>query len=165
MKKLLLVLSLVALASVAFGQSSNAPLKASALFSGPHSLRATYISSGDLGAAVLSAGEVPLDSSHTISCPGTTGNCVIQADSFVQIGESPSAGNEVALCLYVDGALVNSNCYFGAVMQADNSWIQTSTSITSAAVPPGTHHVQTHVFTTGGAKAGFFKGNYKVFKP
>ena len=167
MKKLLPILSLVVLAGVAFAQATHKSAAPAAQFptSGPHMLKATYVSSGSLNVKVLPAGDMPVDAVQTITCPGTTGTCLIQADAWVQVGESGTAGNEVALSLFVDGKEVNATGFYGSEIPLDYNWIQTSTSISVAGIPVGVHHVQMHMYTDFGASANYYNINYKVFKP
>lgn len=167
MKKLLLVLSFVALASFAFAQSSShVPGSAEAPpfpSFGKHTLMATYISNGNLNAD-LPAGDSPVDAVHTISCPGTSGTCLFQADSWVQVGEGTST--QVGICFYVDGKLVNEGCFWGAEVLGDGNYLQVSTSVNAPGLSVGNHEVQTHIFfATAGARVGYYNTNYKVFKP
>lgn len=37
-----------------------------------------------------------------VHCPGSSGNCVIEADLFIQSGKSDVAGNQYNPCLFVD---------------------------------------------------------------
>ena len=81
------------------------------------------------------------------------------------MGGTNFVGSSAAFCLYVDGALVNQDCFFSGEIPADGSFSQMSSSIISAAVHTGQHNLQAHIFTTNGAELGFFTVNYKVFKP
>jgi len=164
MKKLLVVLSLVALASSAFAQSSNRVMGRAGTPQfptfGKHTLMATYISAGDPG-TTLPAGDSPVDSVHTISCPGTSGTCLFQIDAWVQLGRG--TGSPAAICLYVDGSMVNGGCYYSGDVPDD--YIQVSSSINAPGIAAGKHTVQTHVYLDGGANIGYYNINYKVFKP
>jgi len=169
MKKLFLALTFVVFANLAFAQSSSTmerPNTPQALTFGKHTLVANYISNGvSASNTTVSNGQVPLDNVRSISCPGTTGTCVFQIDAWVQVGGSSFAGSDFAVCLVLDGALVNNTCFFSGEIPANGSFSQMSSSITTGAVKAGTHKVQTQMFTTGGAEIGFFTINYKVFKP
>jgi len=168
-KNLFLALTFVVLANLAFAQSSSTMERANipqALTFGKHTLVANYISNGVSGSTTtVSSGQVPLDNVRSISCPGTTGTCVFQIDAWVQVGGSSFAGSDFAVCLVVDGALVNNTCFFSGEIPADGSFNQMSSSITTGAVKSGAHNVQTQIFTNSGAEIGFFTINYKVFKP
>ncbi len=168
MKKLLLVLTFVALAGLAFAQSSSNVMGSNEagqnfLTFGSHTLKATYVSTGDL-ADYIPAGYQPIDGVNSVSCPGTSGHCIIQSDAWVEVGDFPYTLNKVAICLYVDGTLVNGTCWWSGEVPADYSYFQASTSLNTT-VPPGKHTVQTQVSTTYGAVVGYYNINYKVFKP
>jgi hypothetical protein len=165
MKKLLVALTLMALASLAFAQSSSKATGGTAAPQfpsfGKHTLTGTYISNGDLGTSVPE-GDSPLDAVHTISCPGTSGTCLFQIDAWVQVGRG--TGAPVAICFYVDGSLVG-NCYYSE--DVPDNYIQVSTSTNAPGISLGSHTVQTHLYIggTGGANVGYYNINYKVFKP
>jgi len=165
---MLLVLAFVALASLATWaqQSNTAGIKVAGQVAQSlvaHTLKTTYVSSGALD-ETLSSGYVAIDSANTITCPGTSGNCLVQADSWVEVGDESYTGNRVANCLYVDGTLVNGTCYYSGEVPADDSYFQSSSSI-STTVKFGKHTVQTYIYTTDGANVGYYNINYKVFKP
>jgi hypothetical protein len=76
-----------------------------------HVLQRNYISSGTLGGAWLPPDTYSaVDSLQTITCPGTSGTCTIQADHWVELSGT-SANNTVWVCLAVDGVF-DPNCGF-----------------------------------------------------
>ena len=155
MKKLLLVLSLVALSSAAFAQYPKFQ---------KHTLMDTYISEGFV--ASVPPNYAPLDNVHTISCPGTSGTCTFQLDAWVDARYLEGNTNALDICFYVDG--VNTglyvNCY-GTNLPLDGSLIEISTSLSKDGIPAGNHTVQTFIFTGYGAQVFYYNSNYKVFKP
>ncbi len=126
-------------------------------------LKATYISSGDLE-TTLGSGDQPVDAVHKVTCPGS-GTCTIQADGWVEAGGESSTFNEAALCLYVDGSLVNGTCYFSGEVPADGSYAQIASSLSAPGLSPGSHTVQIHLYTFSGAFVGYYNVNYRVYKP
>jgi hypothetical protein len=165
MKKLLLVLSFAFLANLSsFAQTGTGPARqGQAQFATFKSevLKATYISNGDLE-ATLGSGDQPVDAVHSIKCAAA---CTIQADGWVESGNESSTFNEVGLCLYVDGALINGGCYFSGEVPADGSYLQVSSSIVAPGLSAGTHTVQTHLYSFSGAYIGYYNINYRVYKP
>ena len=166
MKKLLVFLTLMTVAGLAFAQSGkmmgNAEGGQAYPSFGSHTLKATYISNGALGTTVP-GGDSPIDAVHTISCPGTSGTCLFQADSWVQAGRG--TGDPIAICFYVDGSLVNGACYYDG--DVPDSFLQVSTSINAQGISVGAHTVQTHIYIggSGGAQLGYYNINYKVYRP
>jgi len=165
MKKLLLVLGFLALASCAFAQSSSPTQESAEAPQFPtfakHTLMATYISNGYLG--TVEPSDSPIDAVHTVSCPGTSGTCLFQADAWVQIGRGTYGG--VALCLYVDGSEAGT-CYYSGEVPQDGGWVNVSTSVNAPGISVGNHKVQTHIYLTNNtATVGYYSIDYKVFKP
>jgi len=156
MKKLLLVLSFVALSSAAFAQYPKFQ---------KHTLMATYISEGY--AASLPPADAPLDAVHTISCPGTSGTCTFQLDAWVDARYIGTDTDEIAVCFYMDGVNIgpNGSCYYSAVLPLDGSTLEISTSLSKDGIPFGNHTVQTHIYTTHGCDVFYYNSTYKVYKP
>jgi|SRR6516164_3752302 hypothetical protein len=130
-----------------------------------HVLKGTYISSGTLGGAFLPPGTYSaVDAPQTITCPGTSGTCTIQADHWVELSGT-TANNTVWVCLAVDGVF-DSNCGFiDDKIRPDGSWQQVTSSHATSAVPYGTHTVQTFIDSYYGAEGAYFNINYRVYKP
>lgn len=144
----------------------SAPSSQEAAVSPPkHALVATYISNGNLGGFFINHDTfVPIDSPQTITCPGTSGTCLIQADHWVEV-QGHSSFNEILGCLFVDGK-ADSNC--GAVdddIPSTGDFVQATSSHFVSGVSHGTHTVQTFVFTGQDAQAAYFNINYRVYKP
>jgi hypothetical protein len=165
MKKLLLAVTFTFLASLTtFAQTSTGGGRQAqpqfATFKS-EALKATYISNGDLG-ATLGSGDQPVDAVHTVKCAAA---CTIQADGWIEAGAESNAFNEVALCFYVDGSLVNGTCYWSGEVPADSSYVQATSSIVAPGLAAGSHKVQMHLYTFYGAFVGYYNINYRVYKP
>ena len=150
-------MSAMAQSSSVFGHqaSGNAPL----VFT-KHVIKGMYNTSADLEATMV-AGLNAIDGANTVSCPGTSGTCLIQADqSFEAI---VATGDGVAICLYVDGALVNGCYWNGGSTGWAYSMYATSQGIS---VKFGNHTVQTVVYDElGGSTLAYYNFNYNVYKP
>ena len=171
MKKTCVVLCLVLIACVA-ASAQNARSSAvehsssqSAPQSGPvkHVLKNMYNNTcgATCGGVSLVQTFNAIDSVTTVSCPGTSGTCLIQADqSFEAI---VATGDGVAICLYVDGALVNGCYWNGGSTGWAYSMYATSQGIS---VKFGNHTVQTVVYDElGGSTLAYYNFNYNVYKP
>ena len=165
MKKMCVVLCLVLVASMsAMAQSSsvfghqasgNAPL----VFT-KHVIKGMYNTSADLEATMV-AGLNAIDGANTVSCPGTSGTCLIQADQWVQA--DVASGDGVAICLYVDGVPTNGCYWNGGSTGYPFAMYSVSQGIV---VSHGNHTVQTYFFdAAGGAFVGLTNSNYYVYKP
>jgi len=166
MKKSLLALSFSLLASLTlFAQTSvkhtGGSLQSQFASFKSEVLKATYISNGDLE-TTLGSGDQAVDAVHSIKCAAA---CTIQMDGWVQAGGESFTFNEVALCFYVDGALVNNDCWWSGETPADGSYAQPSSSITAPGLKAGTHTVQAHLYSLDGAFVGYYNFNYKIYKP
>src|SRR5260370_17073842 len=89
MKKMLLVVIVVALASFASAQSTNAMGRRSVKSDTPltlvhHVLKTMSNTNGSSFSAGV--GFTAVDSPNTVVCPGTAGSCLIQAHQIVQLG-------------------------------------------------------------------------------
>lgn len=113
---------------------------------------------------VINPGFSPIDAVHTISCPGTTGTCLLQVNSWVQIG-SGSYGDQVAICIHVDGSQAG-NCYDGGAVPEYGRWVNVATSLNVPGLSAGNHTVQTYMFEGNSPlTVGYYNMNYQVFKP
>jgi hypothetical protein len=167
MKRILSVLSILVISSAALlaqssplgGDDSNRATQAPAALT-KHVLKGTYISVGSNVA--LGAGFTNVDAVNNVVCPGTSGNCLIQADLFLQVGNTTAASNRVAACFLVDG--VYASCpYNGETLV--NGHYSTYTYSSGLTVPHGTHTVQTQAYTDFGGTAANFNFTYRVYKP
>lgn len=171
MKRLLFVLCVLTLANLAFAQSGSLiPESAEApQFQFPtfakHTLITTYVSSGAPFMVVNPGVATPIDAVHTISCPGTTGTCLLQVNSWVQIGNGIEA-DEISICVHVDGSQGFANCYTGGVVQIYGRWVNVATSLNFPGLSVGNHTVQTYIFEGNNPlTVGYYNINYEVFKP
>jgi len=123
----------------------------------------TYINTGVFGTTVAAGTFTPVDSAITVSCPGATGTCLLQADQFIQTGAGSTSGNEFALCFYVDGVSVNG-CYYNGSTPSDGTYVMGSVS-QGKTVAHGNHTVQTYIYSRNGALMNFYNFTYKIFKP
>jgi hypothetical protein len=166
MRKMLLLVTVVVLASFASAQSSNAMGRNTVTKdfpnSGVHTLKNTTINANALNVSEA-AGFHAIDAATTVLCPGTSGTCIIQADQWIQLVNGVT-GNKVAICFYVDGTAVDG-CYYTGETNSDGTYSQQSTSHASNAVPFGKHTVQTVLYTLDGATVSFYNFNYRVYKP
>jgi hypothetical protein len=126
-------------------------------------LKTTAISQ-DGGTVTVGSGFQPIDGVTTLVCPGTSGNCTIEADQHVQVSGS-TANNAWAICTQVDGAFMNQPVcpYQGYVPNGSygtGSFAQFKTS-----VPFGNHTVQTFLYTSYGATRNIYSITYRVYKP
>lgn len=172
MKRLILVLCVLTLASLAFAQSGSltpesaeAPLQFPPPFS-KHTSIATYVSTGDPNKVIPAYAATPIDAVNTISCPGPTGTCFLQVNSWVQMGNG-SEGDEVYVCLYLDGQDQIGRCEWGGVVQVYGRWVNVATSLNVPGLSVGNHTVQSYIVeaTGGGVTLGYYNINYQVFKP
>ena len=127
-------------------------------------LKSTAISQG-FSDAYIPAGLVALDAPTTLNCPGTT-TCTFEADQNVTLA-GPTANNKWLICTQVDGSSmtepdcltplgkVSSNAFYGS-----GSFAQSQSGIS-----PGSHTVQTFVYTDFGAFLGTHAIVYHVYTP
>ena len=167
MKKLLLVFSIVCIASLAFAQHNTSAMGQKRpdypISFSHHTLKNTYIYEQDFSGTSEPAGFFAVDPADTASCPGTSGTCLIVADQWLQIGAETFTGNRAALCFYIDGAPVNA-CYFSGETPADGTYEQISTT-QGASVSFGSHTVETIGYSDFGTFLGTANFTYRVYKP
>ncbi len=165
MKKMLLVLCFIAVASLTFAQSTSVMGRKNAAFPisfGSHTLKGAYVVENELDAGMI-AGYNNIDTISKVVCPGTSGNCLFMADQWIQDG-AVSYNSEQAMCFLIDGNLVDG-CYFAGETAADGTWRQFSTSH-GATVQFGKHTVLTQFFSgAGGDVVSFYNITYRVYKP
>jgi hypothetical protein len=128
-----------------------------------HILEGTYINECDSSCSgtLVSGGYAPVDAVTTVTCPGTSGTCTIQADQDVQVS---SVDAELAICLYVDGVMING-CYFTIGTDSSGRYVQNHTTQSVSGVAHGTHTVQTFQYSNNSGSFGFYSASYRVFKP
>ena len=122
-----------------------------------------YINTGNLTTTVAGGGYTAVDAPITITCPGTSGSCLLQADQFMQVGLGTTTGNEFALCFYVDGVSIGS-CWYNGSAPADSTFVLGSTSA-GKSVPHGVHTVQTYIYNTGSTYLSYYNFTYRIYKP
>ncbi len=131
---------------------------------GPHTLYVTY-AKYSYTPAIVGAGLQPLDDATTFTCPGPGGSCLVEFDQYVQVGDTRT-GNLWAICSELDGVVVSGCTYQGYTHVAGQylytvgSWVQYAVN-----VPPGTHTLQTDVYSEDGLTKGDWSLIYRVYKP
>ncbi|MGB8543663.1 MAG: hypothetical protein WCD49_18690 [Candidatus Acidiferrales bacterium] len=129
-----------------------------------HVLEKTYNNTGGVPTDAPSNTYTPIDHQLTVLCPGTTGTCSIEADMWVENGDSNSTINANAVCLYVDGKATNF-CPYSGETPADYTWVQSSASQIVSGLAPGNHTVQTYFWSNNGTLTSTYNSNYRVYKP
>ena len=133
-----------------------------------HVLQGTYINSGEYttnGGFISPAEYFPIDSQLTVSCPGTSGTCSIQADMWVQNGNETFTFNTYSMCLYVDGVPAPNCASTVGSTPSDGTFAQGSTSEIVGNLKYGNHTVQTKFFSGDGTYVEYYTFNYRVYKP
>jgi hypothetical protein len=173
MTKLVTIAATVAIAITLFGASHRVRAEGNQRAYGPpgaylpvsslavlpaHTLITSYSDYGDDGTS--GNGYQAVDGAFNTNCTSVAG-CTIELDSWVTVGGS--SGPLYAVCLFVDGVQAPDCPYIGP-LPSTGSFITGSGSQT-VAVGPGTHTLQTLVFTTGPATIGFYHNNYHLYRP
>jgi hypothetical protein len=125
-------------------------------------LKFTAISSGNLGATVP-AGFAPVDAATNLRCPGTR-TCTFEADQNLQVFSSTSTA--WAICTSVDGNfMAEPSCpYLG--LAGGTGFFQTGTFAQSmSGITPGTHSVQTFVYSDNGLDVYNYAFVYHIYTP
>jgi len=165
MNKLSKVTLLLALAVVSFGVYSGAQAIPETTAT-KHVLEGTYINNGNHNATVPAATYTPVDTKLTVSCPGTSGTCTIEADMWVDNYLSGGGSlNSITICLYVDGVQTSGCAYETSETPPDGSHNHASTSQPLSGLAPGNHTVQTYFYSNEGAFVEYYTTNYRVYKP
>jgi hypothetical protein len=127
-----------------------------------HTLLATYIDQGDRD-VTLAAGFTAIDSPVTINCQSTAG-CTIGAESWTQVGDQSSSGNQWAICTEVDGSIAGI-CPFIGELPTDGTY-QTLSLNNAIAVSVGTHTVQAFVYVIdAGPLLLRYNNTYHLYRP
>ncbi len=173
MKKLIMIAVTVAVVIALFGAYHHVQAQGSQRSYGPpgvklpvptptvlaaHTLITSYFDSGDNGAS--GSGYQAVDNAFNANCTSVVG-CTIELDSWVDVGDS--SGPLYGICLFVDGVQA-PNCPYIGSLPSDGSYVTGSGSQT-VAVGPGTHALQTFVYTTGSATIAFYHDNYHLYRP
>ena len=129
---------------------------------GQISLRSTKVSFGNDFVAV-GPGFVAIDAGKTLFCPNDGGSCRIEAHQNVQVNGGPGGNNRWAICTQVDGNfMAQPLCPFLGVINP--GFFQASSFLqTQSGIGPGTHTVQTFIFTDGGANRSIYSINYRIY--
>jgi len=133
-----------------------------------HILQGTYFSVGNhFSAMAPPATYTPVDNPQTIQCPGSSGTCTIEADMWVETGNtSIGTPNNFALCASVDGVFIeNGACYYSADTPNDASFVTGTRSDTRGGYAVGSHTVQTYIYTNNGTPVQQYNVSYRVYKP
>jgi hypothetical protein len=173
MKKLLAITATVAIAITLFGASHHVRAQGSQRPYGPpgaylpasapatipsHTLITSYFDYGDSGAS--GSGYQAVDGAFNTNCTSVAG-CTVELDSWVDVGSS--SGAELGICLFVDGVQA-PDCPYIAFLPSNGDFV-TSSAGQTVAVGPGTHTLQTLIFTTSGATIAFYHNNYHLYRP
>jgi len=131
-----------------------------------HVLKGTYIDSNVTLTVIPADTLTPIGNAITVSCPGTTGTCTIQADMLAQNGGGSTAGNQFEVCLYVDGKEVDPYCFgYAGVTPSDGTYLLGSSSQTLSGVAAGNHTVQAYFWSANGCNVVYRHFTYNVYKP
>jgi hypothetical protein len=111
----------------------------------------------------VSSGFQAIDVATTVVCPAST-RCVIRAEQNVQV-RGTVAGNKWAICTQVDGNfMAQPSCPFQGVIPSDGTFVAGSFAQNKTGVTPGTHTVQTFLFTDAGADRSIYEIQYQVYR-
>jgi hypothetical protein len=133
---------------------------------GAHTLYATYAKYSNTP-VIVGAGFQPVDDGTTFTCPGPGGSCLVEFDQYVQIGDS-ATGNRWAICSELDGVSVSTpGCAYQGYTHIAGQYLYQVGSFVQFAVnvPPGTHTLQTFVYSDHGLTKGLWSLIYRVYKP
>ena len=171
MNRILKVTSLLALAVVSFCVYSGAQ-ETSATLSTTHVLKGTYITNAQGNIGVPATTLVGIGPVLTVSCPGTTGTCTVQADLWIKVvgpaaSVSPynSSGDYIFLCFAVDGVEPSGCVIRSGETLPDGSWTINSTSLSMSGVAPGTHSVQMWFYAYDASTVNYYNATFRVYKP
>ena len=110
---------------------------------------------------------MPVDQSQSVECPANPGTCTIEADMWVETGNTFDLGspNDFAICAKVDGILLNRECFEVANTPNDGSFITGSRADFGAGFAVGTHVVQTFIVSIHGAAVQQYNVVYRLYAP
>lgn len=155
--------------------AAQASLKASPAVGGasakPFSVQVTNekmvdsaLTRGFSGVTTGSGTFTPVDAVSTVHCPAKALSCSIDADMAVELLDASGlSGNQFAICLAIDGNLLS--CNYTDVAPLDG-YYRTWDSLQSAGpYAPGSHTVQTEIYTAAPVSLAYFYSTYHVYKP
>jgi len=158
--KLALLLALAVGSIAVYSYAQEAPQTAT-----NHILKGTYINNGNFNGSIPAAKYTAIDPQLTVSCPGASGTCTIEADMWVDFGLGPNSFNITTICLVVDGVQTSGCPFETAETPYDGSHVHSSTSQPVSGLARGTHTVQTFAYAAQGAFIEYYATNYRVYKP
>jgi hypothetical protein len=130
-----------------------------------HYPQGIYFSTGNGdGTAIAAATFTPVDPGVTVTCPGPSGTCTIQATQFVETSGS-ATGNNAALCFSIDGFNAPNSCFFTNEIPSDGAFDQSATISWGSGASVGNHTVQTVLYCSGGCNLFDYNIQYTVYKP
>jgi hypothetical protein len=158
--RLLIVMLMLGVCGVAAAQ--DAP----AMGASRHVLRGTYIDQGSdmSGLMVPAMTWTNVGKPLMITCPGMSGMCSVQLDAWIQNGNGMSMGNQYQVCFCLDGMRA-PDCQMVGSTPSDGTLVIGSTSELVKMVSPGTHMVQSVVWSMNGMSVFHYTSNYRVYKP
>jgi hypothetical protein len=166
--RVLIALSLVATAAVAFagpaGTPKGAPAQAAQSNSAPtaggkEKLVATYDAVGNGSGTSLPQFGFTTVASSTVKCE--SGGCSIGIESMAQI--TPKGG-DWAICLLVDGTSVS--CQYQGVQGSTSGFVVGNARGWASGLSAGNHTVDTQLYAEGaGATYAYFQTDSRVYKP
>lgn len=120
----------------------------------------TKSSSGSTPTALAPNTYTPLDASKLLTCPATTtGSCRIEIDQNVVMAGG-STSTVFGVCSKVDGVLITPCVNLGYAPPIR----QTKNYVQFQSVAPGTHRVQTFVYTNRGGVVAAWGLTYHIYK-
>lgn len=149
-------------------QINNNPLTAvgnDTEIGGAHTLYATYAKYNNT-TTIVGGGWQRVDDATTATCPVGGGSCLIEFDQYVQIGSS--ATDDVwAICSQVDGVFVSTpGCTIQGYTHIAGEYFYKVGSFVQFAggVSPGTHTLQTFVYSPAGLTKADWSLIYRVYQ-
>jgi len=181
MKKMWIVLCVLAMVSLSAWAQTGAPEKAPAppsvqnvvppVAAVNHIIKATYINTCLPSCPVFAIGAgaiVPLDAVTTINCPAPIGKtCTITDDAWLELqNTSATTNNPETLELFVDGVLIDGY-YDGGGGTPGGFFFDALAEKTAVAttVSRGLHTVQTQTDSLDGANGAAWTATYRVYVP
>jgi len=123
----------------------------------------TWISEGN-DLVSVGSGFQAIDNPITINCPASN-SCTFAAEQNLQVDGSVS-GNRWAICTQVDGNFMSEPlCPFLGLVSSDGTFIAGSFVQTMHGLSPGTHTVQSFVYTDAGGSRSIYAIVYRVYGP
>ncbi len=129
-----------------------------------HVLKGTYFNSGNWGGTFFPGNaDYSVDNQLTVACPGTT-TCTIEADMWVEEGWA-SAASTGGLCFDVDNG-AEFYCWDSHYIDELYPNVGSFSQIYSYGdLKPGTHTVQTYLYSGSGTDVWQYYITYHVYAP